>query len=148
MAARRSTATASPERAPGLVAARHRGFQWWLRRRAVARAARRSPPTSACRPALRSRRSSAGGGSPSRPGLVFVMDPLHRQAIVQGLFGTIFFIVLIFWPAGTFDYWQGWLFLATFAASTVAFTVYLALYDRPLLERRMKAGPQYEREWS
>jgi len=81
-------------------------------------------------------------------GLVFDMDPLHRQAIVQGLFGILFFVVLIFWPAGTFDYWQGWLFLGIFAASTVGFTVYLAIYDRPLLERRMKAGPQYEQEWS
>src|SRR5262249_22639067 len=54
----------------------------------------------------------------------------------------------MFWRAGTFAYWQGWLFLGTFAASTVGFTVYLAIYDRPLLERRMKAGPQYEREWS
>ena len=72
------------------------------------------------------------------------MDPLHRQAIVQGLFGTALFVVLIFWPAGTFDYWQGWLFLGAFAASSVGFTVYLAIYDRPLLERRMKAGPQYE----
>jgi protein-S-isoprenylcysteine O-methyltransferase Ste14 len=76
------------------------------------------------------------------------MDPLHRQAIVQGLLGILFFVVLIFWPAGTFDYWQGWLFLGTFAASTVGFTMYLAIYDRPLLERRMKAGPQYEQEWS
>ncbi len=76
------------------------------------------------------------------------MDPLHKQAIVQGLFGIVFFIILIFWPAGTFDYWQGWLFLGIFSASTVGFTVYLAIYDRPLLERRMKAGPQYEREWS
>jgi hypothetical protein len=76
------------------------------------------------------------------------MDPLHRQAIVQGVLGTLFFVVLIFWPAGTFDYWQGWLFLGIFAASTVGFTVYLAIYDRPLLERRLKAGPQHEREWS
>ena len=76
------------------------------------------------------------------------MASLRRQAIVQGVFGTLLFIVLIFGPAGTFDYWQGWLFLAVFAASTVSFTVYLAIYDRPLLERRMKAGPQYEREWS
>ena len=76
------------------------------------------------------------------------MDPLHRQAIVQGVLGTLLFVVLIFWPAGTFDYWQGWLFLGIFAASTVGFTVYLAIYDRPLLERRMKAGPQHEREWS
>jgi protein-S-isoprenylcysteine O-methyltransferase Ste14 len=76
------------------------------------------------------------------------MDPLHRQAIIQGLLGILLFAVLIFWPAGTFDYWQGWLFLGVFTASTVGFTVYLAIYDRPLLERRMKAGPQYEREWS
>jgi protein-S-isoprenylcysteine O-methyltransferase Ste14 len=76
------------------------------------------------------------------------MDPLHRQAIVQGVLGTLFFVVLIFWPAGTFDYWQGWLFLGTFAASTVGFTVYMAIYDRTLLERRLKAGPQHEREWS
>ncbi len=76
------------------------------------------------------------------------MDPLHRQAIVQGLVGTLLLIVLIFWPAGTFDYWQGWLFLGIFTASTVGFSMYLAIYDRPLLERRMKAGPQHEREWS
>jgi len=76
------------------------------------------------------------------------MDPLYRQAIVRGVFGLIFFAVVIFWPAGTFDYWRGWLFLGTFVASTLAFTVYMAIYDRPLLERRMKAGPQHEREWS
>ena len=76
------------------------------------------------------------------------MDPLVRKAIVQGLLGTLVFAGLIFWPAGTFNYWQGWLFLATFAGLTVGFTAYLATYDRPLLERRMKAGPQYEQEWS
>jgi protein-S-isoprenylcysteine O-methyltransferase Ste14 len=76
------------------------------------------------------------------------MDPLHRQAIVLGFSWTLVFGVLIFLPAGTIDYWQGWLFLGTFSASTVGFTVYLALYDRPLLERRLKAGPQHEQEWS
>jgi len=76
------------------------------------------------------------------------MDALYRRATVQGAFGLLFFLVVIFWPAGTFDYWQGWLFLGTFIASTVGFTVFLAMYDRPLLERRMKAGPKYEQEWS
>src|SRR5215470_16494226 len=76
------------------------------------------------------------------------MNPLYRQAIVQSVFGTALFIALIFWPAGTFHYWQGWVFLATFAAATVGFTVYLAIYDKPLLERRLKAGPQHEKEWS
>jgi protein-S-isoprenylcysteine O-methyltransferase Ste14 len=76
------------------------------------------------------------------------MNPLYRQAIVLSAFWMLLFVVAIFWPAGTFDYWQGWLFLAVFAASTVGFTVHLAIYDRPLLERRMKAGPLQEREWS
>jgi protein-S-isoprenylcysteine O-methyltransferase Ste14 len=76
------------------------------------------------------------------------MDPLHRKAIVQGLLWALLVGVLIFVSAGTFEYWQGWLFLGTFAASASGFTVYLALYDRPLLERRMKAGPQHEQERS
>jgi len=78
----------------------------------------------------------------------FEMNPLYKQATLQGIFGTFLFIALIFWPAGTFHYWQGWVFLATFAASTVGFTVYLAIYDKPLLERRLKAGPQHEKERS
>ena len=69
-------------------------------------------------------------------GLVFDMDPLRRRAIVQGLFGTLLLVVLIFWPAGTFDYWQGWLFLGICAASTVGFSVYLAIYD----DRSSSAG--------
>src|SRR5262245_20997692 len=76
------------------------------------------------------------------------MDPLYRRAIIQGILGTILFIALIFWPAGTFHYWQGWLFLAVFSASTSGFTIYLALYDKPLLERRLAAGPQHEKERS
>jgi protein-S-isoprenylcysteine O-methyltransferase Ste14 len=76
------------------------------------------------------------------------MDPLNRRAIVQGLFGAIFFIALIFFPAGTFRYWQGWLFFAVFSASTTGFTVYLALYDKPLLARRLAVGPQHEKERS
>jgi len=76
------------------------------------------------------------------------MDPILRQGVIQGIFGTLLFLVVIFLPAGTFHYWQGWLFLGTFAASTIGFTLYLANYDRPLLERRMKAGPQHEREWT
>jgi protein-S-isoprenylcysteine O-methyltransferase Ste14 len=76
------------------------------------------------------------------------MDPLYWRALIQGILGTILFIALIFWPAGTFHYWQGWLFLAVFSASTIGFTIYLALYDKPLLERRLAAGPQHEKERS
>src|SRR5215472_7376676 len=74
------------------------------------------------------------------------MDALYLQAVKSGIFGILLFAALIFVPAGTLNYWQGWLFLAVFAASTTAFTVYLALFDKPLLERRMKAGPWHEKE--
>jgi protein-S-isoprenylcysteine O-methyltransferase Ste14 len=76
------------------------------------------------------------------------MDPLYRESIWRTIWGTILFLALIFLPAGTWHYWQGWLFFAVFAASTTGFTIYLALYDKPLLERRLKAGPKYEKEWS
>lgn len=76
------------------------------------------------------------------------MDPLYKKAIAQGAAGLAVFVAFIFLPAGTWQYWQGWLFIAVFSVSTIGFTVYLALYDRPLLERRMNAGPQHEKEWS
>lgn len=76
------------------------------------------------------------------------MDPLYRQAILQGVAGMVFFVALVFGTAGTWDYWQGWAFLAVFAMSTIAFTVYLARYDKPLLARRLEAGPWHERERS
>jgi len=75
------------------------------------------------------------------------MNPLYKKAITQSVMGMGVFAACIFLPAGTWHYWQGWLFIAVFSLSTIGFTVYLALYDRPLLERRMDAGPQHEKEW-
>ncbi len=54
--------------------------------------------------------------------------------------------LLLFVPAGTIDYWQGWLFMAVFVGATTAITVYLAIKDPKLLERRMSAGPTAETE--
>ena len=72
------------------------------------------------------------------------MNPLYRKAIVQSVGGILVFVAVIFLSAGTFAYWQGWLFLATFVACTIGFTIYLFRYDRPLMERRMNAGPWKE----
>jgi len=76
------------------------------------------------------------------------MNPLYRLAILQSVFGLAFLIALVFLPAGTWHYWQGWLFIAVFTATTLAFAIYLAKYDKPLFERRMKAGPLHEQERS
>ena len=53
---------------------------------------------------------------------------------------------LIFVPAGTVRYWQGWVFLIVFFGAAVAMTADLIAHDPALLERRMKGGPTAEKE--
>lgn len=55
------------------------------------------------------------------------------------------FFATIFVPAWTIHYWQGWTFFLTLVVSTILVTIYLALYDRPLLESRMRMGPTVEK---
>ena len=38
------------------------------------------------------------------------------QAAVTSLVGLVAFGLMVFLPAGTFDYWRGWAFIAVFAA--------------------------------
>jgi protein-S-isoprenylcysteine O-methyltransferase Ste14 len=66
------------------------------------------------------------------------------QALSSFVIGLVLFVVLVFWPAGTFDYWQGWAFIAVFAASTTIPSIYLAVANPAALERRMQAGPAAE----
>ena len=54
------------------------------------------------------------------------------------------FALALFWPAGTFDYWQAWVFLGVYVALSVIYTVYMGLTNPAVLRRRMNAGPQYE----
>src|SRR5262249_20204455 len=74
------------------------------------------------------------------------MSKLYVKAIKSAIFGIIAFAALIFLPAGTLNYWQAWAFLATFVFSTLVITVYLGWHDPKLLERRLRAGPQAEKE--
>ena len=54
----------------------------------------------------------------------------------------------LFACAGTFDYWQGWAFLAAYFFPSLAITVYAVRYDPELLKRRMKGGPMAEKRVS
>ena len=56
-----------------------------------------------------------------------------------GLFG-----LALFWPAGTFNYWQAWTFIAIFAVLSVIYTIYMAVKNPEVLRRRMHAGPAAE----
>jgi hypothetical protein len=63
------------------------------------------------------------------------------QAVAASLSGLVFFGVLLFWPAGTFNYWQAWVFIAIFTAVSSGPTMYWGLHKPEVLRRRMHAGP-------
>lgn len=73
------------------------------------------------------------------------MTSLYFRAIRTTLIGTIAFLAVIFIPAWTLDYWQGWAFVGTLSIASILVTVYMALYERKLLESRLRAGPTVER---
>ena len=74
------------------------------------------------------------------------MNDLTRRAFRSSLFGIVALAALLFIPAWTLDYWQAWLFMAMFVCTSGAITVYLAIRDPKLLERRMNVGPRAEKE--
>jgi protein-S-isoprenylcysteine O-methyltransferase Ste14 len=74
------------------------------------------------------------------------MKDVARRALRSSLFGIAALTALLFIPAGTLDYWQAWLFMAVFVCTSGAITVYLAIHDPKLLERRMNVGPRAEKE--
>jgi protein-S-isoprenylcysteine O-methyltransferase Ste14 len=74
------------------------------------------------------------------------MNDVIRRASRSSLFGVVALAALLFIPAGTFDYWQAWLFMAVFVTTSGAITVDLAIRDPKLLERRMHVGPRAEKE--
>ena len=75
-----------------------------------------------------------------------VMNSLNRKAFL-GLISLIGILaLLVFLPAWTLDYWQGWTFLFVFSIPIVGITLYLMRYDPELLARRVEAGPLAEKE--
>jgi protein-S-isoprenylcysteine O-methyltransferase Ste14 len=71
---------------------------------------------------------------------------LFARVVWQFLLFPIVMGAVLFLPAGTFDYWQAWVFVGVFFACTVAITAWMAVADPALLERRMSAGPAAEKE--
>jgi protein-S-isoprenylcysteine O-methyltransferase Ste14 len=66
------------------------------------------------------------------------------QTAVASVLGIGAFVLLLFVPAGTLNWWQGWIFIAVFTLATLVPSVYLARRDPDALKRRMKAGPTNE----
>jgi protein-S-isoprenylcysteine O-methyltransferase Ste14 len=74
------------------------------------------------------------------------MTNLNTRAARSLVIGAVAMAALLFLSAGTLDYWQAWVFIAVFVVASAATTVYLAIHDPKLLERRMKVGPGAEKE--
>jgi len=49
--------------------------------------------------------------------------------------------LLLFIPAGTFNYWQAWAFLTVFALTAWLPSIYLQITNPVVLQRRMRSGP-------
>ena len=66
------------------------------------------------------------------------------HAVTTSIIGFAVFLLLVFLPAGTFDYWRGWTFIVVFALATMIPSVYLAATNPAALQRRMQVGPAAE----
>jgi protein-S-isoprenylcysteine O-methyltransferase Ste14 len=69
---------------------------------------------------------------------------LATQTVVSSLAAFVVFLALVFLPAGTFDYWQGWLFIALLVIASAGPAIYLGIKDPAALQRRMRGGPLKE----
>jgi protein-S-isoprenylcysteine O-methyltransferase Ste14 len=68
------------------------------------------------------------------------MNNLYLRAF-RAVFGSaVVFLALIFIPAGTFNYWQGWVFAATSMVLLTLTMAWIAVHDKELLERRLPSA--------
>ena len=71
---------------------------------------------------------------------------MTSSLIRSSIFGIAALLALVFIPAGTVRYWQGWAFVAVWIIASGAYTAYLVKYDPALLKRRTEAGISHEKE--
>lgn len=72
------------------------------------------------------------------------MNKLCLRAIQSTIVGFVALFGVIFVPAWTLDYWQGWVFFAALAISSTAAAVYIAIHDPKLFASRVAMGPAEE----
>lgn len=66
------------------------------------------------------------------------------RATASSIFGLAALGLLLFLPAGTLNYWQAWVFVATALVATILPSIYIARTNPAALERRMHGGPRAE----
>ena len=66
------------------------------------------------------------------------------KMLVFGLVELVVFGSMVFFPAGTFNYWQAWVFLVVVLLSAWAPSIYLLRTNPVALQGRMSGGPTAE----
>lgn len=61
-------------------------------------------------------------------------------SIVRLVLGIVFIGAFLFWPAGTFNYWQAWAWLGSLFIPMIVSFFYLVKRDPTLLERRVRTN--------
>ena len=70
-----------------------------------------------------------------------------RERAFEGLAQVLATLAaLLFLPAWSLRYWQGWLFWFEFSLMVTLITLYFLWKDPALIERRLKAGPLAEKQ--
>src|SRR5262249_23432205 len=71
---------------------------------------------------------------------------IAKKATAGGITLLLVMGLMLFLPAGTIRFWQGWCYWIVFGASVLVITIYLLRHDPDLVARRTHAGPIAEPE--
>ena len=66
------------------------------------------------------------------------------KMLVFGLVEFVVFGLMLFLPAGTFNYWQAWVFLVVVAIAAWAPSIYVLRTNPDVIQDRMRGGPTAE----
>jgi len=73
-------------------------------------------------------------------------DSLARRIAGQYVAGILLVALLLFLPAGTLAYWEGWAYIAALFLPMLGVLVYLLRHDRDLIRRRIEARERERRQ--
>lgn len=73
---------------------------------------------------------------------VYMTKELFYQAILKFVLGVVVIGMLIFLPAGTFDYWNAWLFMGILFIPMLFGGIAMMIKNPKLLKKRLKAKEQ------
>jgi protein-S-isoprenylcysteine O-methyltransferase Ste14 len=71
-------------------------------------------------------------------GIQISMPRLIIQALIRLIIGLLFFSFLLFLPAGSLKFWNGWIFIGALFLPSLIALIYFAIKDPELLQKRSK----------